>query len=112
MKFWIDECLSPTLVERANRRIDLHTGLLILPQTQKREAVWPLFNAALDYIEQHATDANETAAEWMLNKSSGRSLRLPHPRPGLFDASWERRIVARRLRRKEKRCSVHLPFVS
>ena len=82
MKLWIDECLSPTLVKRANRRgywatcnrdrdllgasdavlheivigeeavfvtnnesdfvalcqeVDLHTGLLILPQTDRRE---------------------------------------------------------------------------
>ena len=113
MKLWIDECLSPTLVTRANRRgnwatcnrdrnllgladkdlhelvideeavfvtndeadfvalnrrIDLHTGLLILPQTHRREALWPLLDAAIDYIEQKAEIANETAAEWMLNK--------------------------------------------
>jgi predicted nuclease of predicted toxin-antitoxin system len=113
VKLWIDECLSPTLVERANRRgywatcnrdrdllgvrddalhkivideeavfvtnneadfvalyrrVDLHTGLLILPQTQKREALWPLLDAALDYIEQEAQAADEAAAEWMLNK--------------------------------------------
>lgn len=113
MKFWIDECLSPTLVERANRcgywatcnrdrdllglrddalhkividenavfvtnneadfvalcrSVDLHTGLLILPQTQRREGLWPLFDAALDYIERQAKAAAETAEEWMLNK--------------------------------------------
>ncbi len=113
MKLWIDECLSPTLVERANRRgywatcnrdrdllgvrddvlhkiaideeavfvtnneadfvalyrrVDLHTGLLILPQTQKREALWPLLDAALDYIERQAKAAAGTAAEWMLNR--------------------------------------------
>lgn len=113
MKLWIDECLSPTLVERANRRgywatcnrdrdllgasdkalhkrvideetvfvtndeadfvalyrqVDLHTGLLILPQTPKREALWPLLDTALDYIERQADAADETAAEWMLNK--------------------------------------------
>jgi predicted nuclease of predicted toxin-antitoxin system len=113
VKFWIDECLSPTLVERANRRgywatcnrdrdllgarddalrkivideeavfvtnneadfvalyrrVDLHTGLLILPQTQKREALWPLLDAALDYIERQAKAVAETATEWMLNK--------------------------------------------
>lgn len=113
MKLWIDECLSPTLVERANRHgywatcnrdrdllgvrddtlhkivideeavfvtnndadfvalyrcVDLHTGLLILPQTQKREALWPLLDAALDYIERQAKAAAETAGEWMLNK--------------------------------------------
>lgn len=113
MKLWIDECLSPTLVARANRRgywatcnrdrdllgvadkilhglvieeeavfvtndeadfvalyrqIDLHTGLLILPQADVREALWPLLDAALDYIEQEADAAGETAAEWMLNK--------------------------------------------
>lgn len=113
MKLWIDECLSPSLVERANRRghwatcnrdrgllgisdealhkiaideeavfvtnnqadfvvlcrrIDLHTGLLVLPQTNNREAQWPLLDAALDYIERQAEVATETAAEWMLNK--------------------------------------------
>lgn len=113
MKLWIDECLSPTLVERANRRgywatcnrdrdllgvsdralrervleeeavfvtndeadfvalyqrVDLHTGLLILPQVEKREALWPLFGAALDYIERQAKAEGETTAEWMLNK--------------------------------------------
>lgn len=105
MKLWIDECLSPTLVARANRRgylatcnrdrnllgvddktlhelvineeavfvtndeadfvalyrrVDLHTGLLILPQTKRREALWPLLDAALDYIERQAKAANET----------------------------------------------------
>lgn len=113
MKLWIDECLSPTLVERANRRgywatcnrdrdllgvsdrvlhkrvleeeavfvtndeadfvalyrrVDLHTGLLILPQAEKREALWPLLDAALDYIERQAKASAESAAEWMLNK--------------------------------------------
>jgi predicted nuclease of predicted toxin-antitoxin system len=113
VKLWIDECLSPTLVEGANRRgywatcnrnrdllgasdkalhkrvideeavfvtndeadfvalyrqVDLHTGLLILPQTEKREAQWPLLDTVLDYIEQLAKAGGETAAEWMLNK--------------------------------------------
>lgn len=113
MKLWIDECLSPTLVARANRRgywatcnrdrdllgiadknlhelvideeavfvtndeadfvalykrVDLHTGLLILPQTDKRESLWRLLDVALDYIEQKTRAADETAAEWMLNK--------------------------------------------
>lgn len=113
MKLWIDECLSPTLVERANqrgywatcnrdrdllgirdehlhqivieeeavfatnneadfaglyRKVDLHTGLLILPQTDSREGQWPLLDAALDYIEERAAASAETAAEWMLNK--------------------------------------------
>jgi len=103
VKLWIDECLSPTLVEQANRRgywatcnrdrnllgvrdqplhktvideeavfvtndeadfdalyrqVDLHTGLLILPQADRREGLWPLLDAAPD----------ETPAEWMLNK--------------------------------------------
>lgn len=130
VKLWIDECLSPTLVERANRRgywatcnrdrdllgvadknlhelvideeavfvtndeadfvalyqrVDLHTGLLILPQTDRRETLWPLLDAALDYIERQAKAAAETAAEWMLNKrveidSSGTATHddLPH----------------------------------
>ncbi len=113
MKLWIDECLSPTLAERANRRgywatcnrdrdllgvrddalhevvleeeavfttnnevdfvalyrhVDLHPGLLILPQAETREALWPLLEAALDYIERHAKTQGETAAEWMMNK--------------------------------------------
>jgi hypothetical protein len=113
VKLWIDECLSPTLVERANRRgywatcnrdrsllgvrdkalhtivideeavfatndeadfdalyrqVDLHTGLLILPQADRRKGLWPLLDAALDYIEQQANDEGETPAEWMLNK--------------------------------------------
>jgi len=113
VKLWIDECLTPTLAARANRRgywatcnrdrdmlgvtdkdlhkvvtdeesvfvtnneadfvalyrrVDLHAGLLILPQTDTREAQWPLLDAALDYIEGQAKAAAETAAEWMLNK--------------------------------------------
>jgi predicted nuclease of predicted toxin-antitoxin system len=113
VKLWIDECLSPTLVARANRRgywatcnrdrdllgvtdkalhelvideeavfvtndeadfvalyrrVDLHTGLLILPQTNRREAVWLLFDAALDYIERTAKTEGETPSEWMINK--------------------------------------------
>jgi Domain of unknown function (DUF5615) len=113
VKLWIDECLSPTLVARANQRgywatcnrdrdllgiadaklhglvineeavfvtndeadfvalyrqVDLHTGLLILPQTDRREALWPLLDAALGYIEQMADATGEPAAEWMLNK--------------------------------------------
>lgn len=113
MRLWIDECLSPTLVARANRRgywatcnrdrdllgiadgklhelviheeavfitnneadfvalcrqVDLHTGLLILPQTDRREELWPLLDAALDYIERQARAANEMTAVWMLNK--------------------------------------------
>jgi hypothetical protein len=113
VKLWVDECLSPTLVERANRRgywatcnrdrsllgvpdralhktvideeavfvtndeadfvalyrqVYLHTGLLILPQAEGREALWPLFDVALDYIERRAKTEDETPAEWMLNK--------------------------------------------
>lgn len=119
MKLWIDECLSPTLVARANRgywatcnrdrdllgvadkilhelvideeavfvtndeadfvalyqRVDLHTGLLILPQTDRREALWPLLDAALDYVERNADVAGETTAEWMLNKRVEVNLR-------------------------------------
>lgn len=110
MRLWIDECLSPTLIERANRRgywatcnrdrdllgvrddvlhkiaideeavfvtnneadfvalyrrVDLHTGLLILPQTETREALWPLLDAALDYIERQAKAVAEAAAEFV-----------------------------------------------
>lgn len=113
MKLWIDECLSPTLVARVNRRgywatcnrdrdllgasdqalhkivideeavfvtnneadfvalyqrVDLHAGLPILPQADKREALWPPLDSALDYIETQARAEDETPAEWMLNK--------------------------------------------
>lgn len=113
MKLWIDECLSPTLVARANRRgywatcnrdrdllgvsdrelhelvideeavfvtndeadfvalygrVNLHTGLLILPQTDRRETLWPLLDAAVDYIEHQAKAAGEAASDWMLNR--------------------------------------------
>ncbi len=113
MKLWVDECLSPTLVQQANdrgywatcnrdrnllgvpdralhktviseeavfvtndqadfvalyRQVDLHSGLLILPQTEGREALWPLLDAALDYIERQAKIEGETPSEWMLNK--------------------------------------------
>jgi predicted nuclease of predicted toxin-antitoxin system len=113
VKLWIDECLSPTLVERANgrgywatcnrdrdllgigddalhkivleeeavlvtnnevdfvalyQRLDLHTGLLVLAQTESREKLWPRFEAAIDYIEQAASATGETSAEWMLNR--------------------------------------------
>jgi len=113
VKLWIDECLSPTLVERANRRgywatcnrdrdllgvsdkalhervieeeavfvtndeadfvalyrrLDLHTGLVILPQAENRKALLPLLDAVFDYIERQAKAAGETPAEWMLNK--------------------------------------------
>jgi predicted nuclease of predicted toxin-antitoxin system len=131
VKLWIDECLSPTLVERANRRgywatcnrdrdllgvrdetlhtividqeavfvtnneadfvalyrqVDLHTGLVILPQTPTREALLPLLDAALDYVEWQAKAAAETAAEWMLNKRveidpSGTATHEDLPRP-------------------------------
>ena len=113
MKLWFDECLTPTLVRRANQRgywatcnrdrgllgisdadlhpvvieeeavfatnnesdfvtlsreVDLHTGLVILPQVGGREEAWPLFDAALDYIEGKAEAVAESAADWMLNK--------------------------------------------
>jgi len=47
------------------RWVDLHTGLLILPQAEKGEALWPLLDAVLD---RQAKAAGETPAEWMLNK--------------------------------------------
>jgi hypothetical protein len=50
------------------QRVDLHTGLLILPQAETREALWHLLDAGLHYIEQQASVERETAAEWMLNK--------------------------------------------
>lgn len=113
MKLWVDECLSPTLVERANddgywatcnrdrgllgildenlhpivieeeavfftnnesdfvalcRNVDLHTGLVILPQTDRRDDQWLLLDAALEYIERQAEAAGEVAGDWMINK--------------------------------------------
>jgi predicted nuclease of predicted toxin-antitoxin system len=113
VKLWFDECLTPTLVQRANqrgywatcnrdrnllgisdadlhpvvigeeavfvtnnesdfvslsRKVDLHTGLLILPQADRREAAWPLLDAAIDHIEEQAEEDAEPAADWMLNK--------------------------------------------
>lgn len=50
------------------RQVDLQPGLLILPQTNRREAVWPLLDAALDYIERAAKARSETPTEWMVNK--------------------------------------------
>jgi predicted nuclease of predicted toxin-antitoxin system len=113
VKLWFDECLTPTLVRRANdrgywatcnrdrdllgipdaelhhvvieeeavfvtnnesdfvalsREVDLHTGLMILPQVARREAAWPLLDTALDYIEEQSDGAAEPAADWMLNR--------------------------------------------
>lgn len=113
MKLWFDECLTPTLVQKANergywatcnrdrdllgipdaelhplvieeeavfvtnnesdfvilsRKVDLHTGLVILPQVERREAAWPLLDVVLDYIEERAGGSAEPAADWMLNK--------------------------------------------
>lgn len=113
MKLWIDECLSPTLVEQAAgrgywatcnrdrgllgaldahlhrtvvdeeavfftndesdfealcRKVDLHSGLVILPQTGTRKEQWPLLDAALIYIERQSKAAGEPAADWMINK--------------------------------------------
>jgi predicted nuclease of predicted toxin-antitoxin system len=50
------------------REVDLHTGLLVLPQVRRRKALRPLFDAALDYIEQRAKAKGETAGDWMINK--------------------------------------------
>lgn len=50
------------------RQVDLHTGLLILPQANTREELWPLLDAALDHIEGEARTAGEAPSEWMLNK--------------------------------------------
>jgi predicted nuclease of predicted toxin-antitoxin system len=113
VKLWIDECLSPTLVERANRRgywatcnrdrdllglsdkalhelvieeeavfvtddeadfvalyrrLDLHTGLVILPQAENRKALLPLLDAVLDYIERQAKATGERQLNGPLNR--------------------------------------------
>jgi predicted nuclease of predicted toxin-antitoxin system len=113
LKLWIDECLSPTLVKRANRRglwatcnrdrnllgeldeklypvvldeeavfvtnnesdflalsreAGLHSGLIVLPQGNRREAQWLLFDQAVDHITTTAKGAGETPADWMVNR--------------------------------------------
>ena len=61
---------SPTTsrISSPHQEVDLHTGLLILPQTDRREGQWPPIDAALDYIEERAKAAGEPAADWMLNR--------------------------------------------
>lgn len=62
MKLWIDECLSPTLVERANRRgywatCNRDRNLLGVRDKALHKIV----------IDEEAVFV-ETPAEWMLNK--------------------------------------------
>jgi Domain of unknown function (DUF5615) len=47
--------------------IELHAGLLILPQ-RRRIAQLPLLDKAIAYIEQQAARAGETPANWMVNR--------------------------------------------
>jgi predicted nuclease of predicted toxin-antitoxin system len=113
LKLWIDECLSPTLAERANQRglwatcnrdrnllgeldenlypivlaeeavfvtnnesdflslgrqAGLHSGLIVLPQGRSRESQWMSLDHAVDYIEAHARDRDESSADWMVNR--------------------------------------------
>jgi len=46
---------------------ELQTGLVVLPQ-RPRNAQLPLFSDAIAYIEHHADQAREAAADWMLNR--------------------------------------------
>jgi len=46
---------------------DLHTGLVVLPQ-RTRDAQLPLFSDAIAHIQQHAEQAREAPADWMLNR--------------------------------------------
>jgi hypothetical protein len=46
---------------------ELHTGLVVLPQ-RRRDAQLPLFRSAIAHIEDSATRADETPADWMLNR--------------------------------------------
>jgi hypothetical protein len=46
---------------------DLHTGLIVLPQ-RPRDAQLPLFSDVIAHIEQHAAQAKEAPADWMLNR--------------------------------------------
>lgn len=50
------------------RRANLHSGLVVMPQTDTRDAQWPLLDAALDHIETRAASASETPAVWMINR--------------------------------------------
>lgn len=113
MKLWFDECLSPTLVERANQRglwatcnrdrkllgelderlypivldegavfvtnneadfqslgrqAGLHSGLIVLPQGNRREAQWLLLDKAIDYVAAQAQAHHELPTDWMINK--------------------------------------------
>jgi hypothetical protein len=51
-----------------SREVDLHTGLMILPQVPRREAAWSLLDTTLDYIEERAEQTGEPVGDWMLNK--------------------------------------------
>jgi hypothetical protein len=46
---------------------ELHTGLVVLPQ-RPRDAQLPLFSDAIAHIQQHAEQAHEAPADWMLNR--------------------------------------------
>lgn len=46
---------------------ELQTGLIVLPQ-RPRKAQLLLLSNAITHIEHHASQANETPADWMLNR--------------------------------------------
>jgi predicted nuclease of predicted toxin-antitoxin system len=60
------------------RQVDLHTGLLILPQAGTREELWPLLDAALDYIERQAkTGRRQPPSGCSTGESMSASLEKP-----------------------------------
>lgn len=67
-----EECVFVTNNEadfrRLCRSVDLHTGLVLLPQAATRSRQGALFHAALDYIRRHARADGESEADWMLNR--------------------------------------------
>ena len=48
-------------------RVDLHLGLIILPQRTRPDQP-PMLEAILDHIELHSAKAGMLAAAWMTNR--------------------------------------------
>jgi predicted nuclease of predicted toxin-antitoxin system len=66
-----EECVFVTSNEvdfrRLCRTVDLHTGLILLPQASTRAEQAALFDAAIAYIQRLAREARESPADLMLN---------------------------------------------
>jgi hypothetical protein len=77
VKLWIDECLSPALVDLAHDlgyeatctrdRGYLHAGLIVLPQGS-REAQLGWLRRAVAHVERRAAEIGESPGDWMLNR--------------------------------------------